>query len=213
MFSQFVKRYLTPFLSGPSCTLQEGCDAPAFPVAVAECTCTTALGGINELYFVPCTETFSQENILDLDWWANLVGDGSSGVATLGRSGLGLGSIAKKSSKTDRLASCRTEQLIQVVWALKFQIKCFDKSSARSTCAKMNEMMLKSGNYLLVARMCDGDDVILPIGVFTPSDFDWTVPDNNEESQVATIELSWKELGFPCTIDVPGLSTILPKLS
>jgi len=201
-----------PYLSGPACTIAEGCDAPDFPVSVAQCNCEIAVGGINELYFVPCTETFSQANLTDLDWWSAMLPDGET-PGTLGRSGLGLGSIAKKSDKKERVGSCRTEQLISVTWAIKFQIKCFDKSSARSTCAKMNELILRSGNYLLVARMCDGDDTILPVGVFSSSDFNWTVPDNNEESQIAEIELSWKELGFPCTLDVAGLSSILPKLA
>lgn len=199
-----------PYLSGPACTIEEGCDGPDFPTSENQCVCEVAVGGINELYFVPCTETFSEVNVLDLDWWTTLT---DTETGTLGRSGLGIGSISRKAVKTEMVASCRVEQLIAITWALKFQIKCFDKSSARSTCAKMNQLILKAQNYLLVARMCDGDDTILPVGVFTTSDFNWTVPDNNEESQVAEVELSWKELGFPCTVDVAGLSAILPKLS
>src|SRR5690606_33332394 len=97
----------------------------------------------------------------------------------LGRSGLGIGSIAKSGQQNERVASCRTEQLISITWSLTFSIKCFDKSSARSTCARMTELINNFNKYLLVARMCDGDNTILPVGVFTTSDFDWTVPDNN----------------------------------
>jgi len=66
-------------------------------------------------------------------------------------------------------------------------------------------------NYILAARMCDGNDTILPIGPFTTSDFNWTVPDNFEEFQSMTVELSWLELGLPVTYDVAGLSAVLPK--
>lgn len=207
----FVKKYLMPYLSGPACTIDGDCAAPDFPTSTTQCFCEVALGGINELYFIPCTETFSESNVLDLDWWADLIGD-TEDPGPLGRSGLGLGSIGKKADKKDRVSSCRTEQLISITWAIKFQIKCFDKSSARSTCAKMNELILRGNKYLVVARMCDGDNTILPVGQFDTSDFNWTVPDNNEESQIAEVELSWKQLGFPCTVDVAGLSGILPKL-
>ena len=90
-------------------------------------------------------------------------------------------------------------------------IKYFDKTSARKTCAVLNEVLTNFSQYLLVARMCDGDEVVLPIGVFTTSDADWTIPDNFEENQSATVELSFIQFGFPCTVDVPGLQAVLPK--
>jgi len=198
-----------PYLSGPACILGT-CDAPVFPTLTAACVCTVATGGINELYFIPCTETLSEANVTDPDWWAALV-DPSTG--TLGRSGLGLGSIGKKNSKSERVGSCRSEQITNITWALKFTIKCFDKTSARVTCAKMTELLTNFSRYLLVARMCDGDEVVLPVGVFTTTDFDWIVPDNFEENQSAVLELSWNQLAFPCTVDVPGLEAVLPKLS
>lgn len=200
-----------PYTSGPGCVILAGCDEPAFPTSTQQCLCETAVGGVNELYFIPCTETFSELNVLDVDWWSDLVGT-TEEPGALGRSGLGLGSIGKKSDKKERVASCRSEQLVSITWALKFQIKCFDKSSARSTCAKMTELITKFSNYFVVARMCDGDNTILPIGAFDTSDFNWIVPDNSEESQVAEVELSWKELAFPCSVDVAGLSAVLPKL-
>jgi hypothetical protein len=208
MFTSLMKRFFMPYLSGPACTIPVGCDAPNFPVSTAQCNCTTAVGGINELYFIPCTEVFSETNVTDVAWWQGLIT-----AAKLGRSGLGLGSIGKKSQKNDRVASCRTEQVTLITWALKYGIKCFDKTSARSTCKKLNELVINAHKYLVVARMCDGDNTILPIGLFDTTDVNWTVPDNNEDNQLAEIELSWKELGFPCTVDVAGLNAILPKLS
>jgi hypothetical protein len=207
MFQKLLIRYLMPYLSGPACTISEGCAEPDFPVSVANCFCTVAVGGLNELYFIPCTEVFSEANVTDVAWWQGLIDDG-----LLGRSGVGLGSIAKLSDVKDRTGSCRTEQVTGITWGATFGIKCFDKTSARSTCAKMNELILNASSYLVVARMCDGDDNILPIGKFDTNDFDWQVPDNVDENQLAQIVLAWKELGFPCTVDVPGLSVVLPKL-
>lgn len=196
-----------PYINGAACILGD-CTQPAFPVTDVSCICEFATGGINELYFIPCTEVMSEANVTDVAWWQAMLT-----ANTLGRSGLGLGSIGKKSTKTDRVSSCRTEQLTSITWALKFTIKCFDKTSARTTCKKMNELINNFNSYLVLARMCDGEDTILPIGNFDTSDFDWTVPDNFEENQSVMFELSWKELTLPCTVDVAGLTAILPKLS
>lgn len=212
MKHNFLKRFFSPYLAGPACSVDQCDGQPTFPQTAASCECNVAAGGINELYFVPCTETFSQANITSTAWWTGLLAGDSLTDPKLGRSGLGLGSIGKKGDKKDRVASCRTEEMTSITWALKFAIKCFDKTSARTTAKKMNELILRSNKWLLVARMCDGEDTILPIGQFNTSDFNWTVPDNSEDNQMAEIELSWKELGFPETIDVAGLSAVLPKL-
>lgn len=207
MFKLF-QRFFMPYISGPACVIGGACDAPAFPVATDQCQCTTAVGGINELYFIPCTQVFSEVNVLDVAWWQAMVTAG-----TLGRSGLGLGSIGKKAQKNDRVGSCRTEQVTGMTWALKYGIKCFDKTSARSTHARVNELVSKGDKYLLVARMCEGDNEILPIGKFDLSDLNWTVPDNFEDNQLVEIELSWKELGLPTPVTVAGLSAVVPKLA
>lgn len=148
----------------------------------------------------------SETNILDVAWWQGLIDDGK-----LGRLGIGLGSIGKKSDKKERVGSCRPEQIVQTTWALKYIIKCMDKTSARTTTEQVDTLITKFNNFLLVARMCDGTDTILPVGTFTTSDFDWIVPDNSEEFQNVTLELSWLQLGLPRTYDVAGLSAVLPK--
>lgn len=203
----FLRKFFFPYLSGAACTLEAGCDEPDFPQTTESCLCTTAAGGINELYFIPCTEVFTEANVTNVAWWQDLVTAG-----TLGKSGLGLGSIGKKSQRNERVASCRTEQLTGITWALRFVIKCMDKTSARSTHAKVNELIAKADKYLLVARMCDGDNDILPVGLFDLSDMNWTVPDNSEESQTVEFEASWKELGLPVPVTVAGLSSVVPKL-
>lgn len=148
----------------------------------------------------------SETNLLDIAWWQGLIDDGN-----LGRMGMGLGSIAKKSDKKERISSCRTEQIVQTTWALKYQIKCMDKTSARTTTEQVDTLITRFNNFLLIARMCDGADTVLPVGIFTTSDFNWNVPDNSEEFQFVEIELSWLQLGLPRTYDVAGLSAVLPK--
>jgi hypothetical protein len=207
----FNKQYFQymPFLSAAAC-LPGVCDngSSVFPTTDAMCVCEVAAGGINEFYYLPCDFIFSEVNLLDVSKWQDLVDDGK-----LGRSGLVIGSLGQKSVKTDKLASCRVEQMTAMVWAIKAVQKCFDKTSARSHCAKNNELIKKFDKYLLVARMCEGDNTILPVGVFTTSAFNWIVPEDSQDNQSTEIEYSWKELGMPCTMDVPGLSAVIPKLS
>ena len=199
-----------PVLTAAACNPSVDCPLVEFPQASAVCQCELSVGGVNDLYFIPCDEVLSEANILDVGWWAGLIG-GSAEESRLGRLGIGLGSIAKKADKKERVSSCRLEQVVQTTWALTYVLKCFDKTSARTTHAQVNALISSFNNFLLVARMCDGTDTILPIGVFTTSDFNWTVPDNAEEYQTITLELSWFELGLPKTYDVAGLSAVLPK--
>lgn len=195
-----------PVLTAAACNPSVDCPLVEFPQSSALCQCDLAVGGVNDLYFIPCTSVMSETNILDVAWWQALVTAG-----TLGRIGIGLGSIAKKSDRKERLGSCRTEQPVQITWALTYVIKCFDKTSERVTTEQISTLITKSSNFLVIARMCDGADTVLPIGLFTTSDVNWTVPDNAEEFQSVSFELSWFELGLPRTYDVPGLSAVVPK--
>lgn len=195
-----------PVMTAAACNPTEACPLIEFPQSSSLCQCDLAVGGVNDLYFIPCSSVMSETNILDVAWWQALVTAG-----TLGRIGIGLGSIAKKSDKKERVGSCKTEQIVQTTWALTYVIKCFDKTSARVTTEQANALITKANNFLLIARMCDGADNVLPIGTFSTSDFNWTVPDNAEEFQNITLELSWPELGLPRTYDVAGLSAVVPK--
>lgn len=199
-----------PLLTAPACNPSVDCPLIEFPQSTAACEGELSVGGINDLYFIPCTETLSEANIMDLGWWSDLIA-ASFPAATLGKLGIGLGSITKKGDKKERTGSCRIEQVVQTTWAITYILKYFDKTSARITNEQVNALITKAGNFQLVARMCEGENTILPIGPFTTSDFNWTVPDNFEEYQSITLELSWVELGLPRTYDVAGLSTVLPK--
>lgn len=200
-----------PLLTAAACNPTVDCPIIVFPQANESCTCTLAVGGVNALYFFPCTAVMSEANILNTGWWDDFVnGSGDLGVALATISG-GLGSIAKKADRKERVSSCRVEQIVSTTWALTYVIKCIDKSSARTTNDQVDALINNMNNFIVAARMCDGEDTILPIGRFTTSDFNWTVPDNFEEFQSISFELSWVELGMPRTYDVAGLSAVLPK--
>jgi len=200
-----------PVLSAAACVPSVACPATPFPVATANCSCTLSTGGVNDLYFIPCDQVMSEVNILDTAWWQTLVDGDSPGSSFLGNLGIGLGSIAKKTDKKERVSSCKVEQLISTTWALKYVLKCFDKSSEKVTHEQLDALINNSGSYLAIARMCDGDNTVLPIGVFTLSDFNWIVPDNFEEVQSVELEIAWFQLGMPKTYDVTGLSAVVPK--
>lgn len=200
-----------PVLSAAACTPTELCPATPFPTATASCRPETSAGGVNDLYFIPCDQEMTESNILNTEWWQALLTSGSGGGSALGNMGLMLGSIGKKSDKKERLGSCKVEQVISTTWALKAVLKAFDKSSEKVTHEQVDALINSPGNYLLIARMCDGDNTVLPIGIFTLSDFNWTVPDNFEELQTIELEVSWVETGLPKTYVVEGLSAVVPK--
>lgn len=200
-----------PVLTAAACVPSALCPATPFPTATALCNPLTSAGGVNDLYFIPCDQVVSETNITDTAWWQSLVTGDSPGSSFLGNIGRGLGSIAKKTDKKERLSSCKIEQVISTTWALKYTLKTFDKSVDKITHEQVNLLISESKNYQLIARMCDGNDTVLPIGPFATSDFNWTVPDNFEEIQSIELELSWVELGLPKTYDVTGLSAVVPK--
>lgn len=200
-----------PVLTAAACTPSVACPATPFPVATASCACTPSVGGVSGLYFIPCSEAMTEVNILDVAWWETLLTSGSGGSSALGNIGRVLGSITKKTDKKQRLSSCNIEQVISTTWALKVVLFCFDKSVEKITHAQINALIANANDYQVIARMCDGENTVLPIGPATLSDFNWIVPDNFEENQSIELEISWNELGFPKTYDVTGLSAVVPK--
>lgn len=179
-----------------------------FPVLPQVCNCDVAEGGISELYFIPCSvpNGFTQANMTDIATWQALVG-----ANNLGRTGEIVGSIAKVSDTKQRTSSCKDERITTMTWGLTAKIYCFDKTSANTTCLQMNELITKHKNYLVVARMCDGENTILPIGRVNLADYNWTVPETYEELQYVEFQLTWKYFGQPCVVEVANLSSVVAK--
>lgn len=201
-----------PVLNAAGCTPSEACPATGFPIATANCTCIPSQSGVNDLYVIPCDQVMSEANITNTGWWEDIVaGLESPGFSSLGNLGKGLGSITKKTDKKDRFGSCEIERVVSTTWALKYVMKCFDKSTEKVTHDQVNTLITAAKNYLLIARMCDGDNTVLPIGPFTLSDFNWIVTDDAQDNQSIELEFSWIELGLPKTYDVAGLSAVVPK--
>lgn len=195
-----------PFLTGAACIANEDCPVPAFPASVGTCTCDFFYGGFADLYFLPCTTDFSQASITDTDTWQAAVT-----AEEVGYMGKGLGSMAKKSDVKQRVSSCKTEDIVSITWAIKYQIKCFDLTSTSAVENKINHIVKYKDQLLLVGRMCQDDERIMPVGQFNVSDLNMTIPDNSEEPSVAEVEFSWKEFGIPKTYIVAGLGEIIPK--
>lgn len=200
-----------PVLTGPGCIPSVACPATPFPTATANCTCIPSQSGVNDIYIIPCDQALTEVNVLDTAFWTALVAGSSPSSSFLGALGIGLGSIAKKSDKKDRFGSCEVERVVNTTWAIKYVLKCFDKSAEKITHQQVNALITGAKNYLLIARMCDGDETVLPVGKFTLSDFNWVVTDDALDPQTVELEFSWLELGLPKTYDVVGLNAIVPK--
>lgn len=195
-----------PVLSAAACVASAACPQEAFPQATANCNPETSAGGVNDVYFVPCTEVLSEANILSTSWWQNLVDEG-----TLGAVGVIVGSIQRGNVRNARVGSCLAEQPVSITWNLLFEIRLIDKTSEKSTNEQVDALIQRFGQFQAVARMCEGDNTVLPIGPFSPTDLNWTVPNNSEEEQVVAVQISWRQLGLPRTYEVSGLSAVVPK--
>jgi hypothetical protein len=195
-----------PVSSLAACVASELCPAQPFPQATANCFPSVSAGGINDLYFVPCTEVLSEANLLNTSWWQNLVDDG-----TLGALGVITGSLARGDVRTVRVGSCQTEQITSIRWIITAEIRLIDKSSEKITHEQADALISSFGQYQAIARMCEGDNDVLPVGAFTTTEVNYVVPPNFEEEQVITVVISWFQLGVPRPYTVAGLSAIVPK--
>lgn len=195
-----------PVSALPACVADNPCGDVTFPQAVANCNPEISAGGVNDVYVIPCDATMSETNILDTAWWQGLIDDGE--LAAIGPM---IGSIARGNVRNVRVASCQVEQPVSITWLLTVNLRLIDKTSAKSTHDQIDALLTQFGRFQVLARMCDGDNTVLPIGAFTTSEINWVVPDNFEEEQVVTFVIAWKQLGLPRTYSVSGLSAIVPK--
>lgn len=195
-----------PVLIGPACLTGVDCPVVIFPRNPNACQRSFRKGGVNDLYFIPCSETLSEANITSLTWWQGLLTD-----EKFGNVGVGLGSIARESVSTEKVGSETIDELTGMKWGLTYTIKNFDKTSADVTKDQMDKLIKKFPSFLLIARMSDGDDTVLPVGAFVTTDFNWTVPEDSNNLQTIQIKLVWDEIGLPKQYAVAGLSAVIPK--
>jgi hypothetical protein len=173
------------------------------------CDCTTWSGRLNDLYFIECDQVPSESNYLDTAYWQGLVDNDK--IFNLG---VGIGSYGQKNITTFDKGGCGSASVEQIEWQLTYQVYCIDKSTQFWN-HEFADTIVKGAmkHYNLVARYCDGDNMILPIGKVNLSSFDSALPASTEEFMSFTYEFSWKGLYVPAPLDVPGLSSVLPKAS
>lgn len=195
-----------PVLIGPACLTGTNCPVVLFPKNPDACARSMRKGGVNDLYFIPCSEVLSEVNLLDIAWWQGLLT-----ANKVGNIGIGLGSIARESIQTEKVGSESLPEPVNMSWGITYTIKNFDKTSADVTKEQMDKLLTRFPSFILVARMSDGDDTVLPIGNYTPADFNWTVPEDALQVQSIQFKLTWYEFGLPKQYTVAGLNAILPK--
>jgi hypothetical protein len=162
---------------------------------------------LNDLYFIECSETINETNLLDTAWWQALVDNNK--IFNLG---IGIGSYGQKNITTFDKGGCGSASVEQIEWALSYQVFCIDKSTQYWN-HEFAETIVKGAlkHYNVVARYCDGTDVILPIGKVDLSSFNNELPASTEEFMSFQYEFSWKGLTVPTPLTVTGLSSVLPK--
>lgn len=186
------------------------CNVTTLPTKSAStCECTTWSGRLNDLYFIECSETISEANLLDTAWWQSVIDNNK--IFNLG---VGIGNYGQKNITTFDKGGCGSPSVEQIEWSLTYQVYCVDKTSSFYN-HEFADTLLKGAlkHYNLVARYCDGDNVILPIGKVDLSSFDSALPASTEEFMSFTYEFSWKGLYVPIPMIVTGLNTVLPKAS
>ncbi len=191
-------------ISGCECTVTT---LPTKPTD--KCECDTVTGRINDLYFIECSETISEANLLDTAWWQSLIDDDK--IFNLGK---GVGGYGQSAVTTFDAGGCIGESVQNIKWQLDYKVYCIDKASTFWN-HEFAEVLLQGGlkNYNVIARYCGLDDTILPIGRVELSNFNNLLPESTDEFMSFEYSFSWKKLGVPVPLIVTGLSAVLPKAS
>ena len=191
------------------------CSSVELPALTASCACDTWKGRINDLYFVDCSLELTKANLLDTAWWTAAVNAGK-----IKKIGVGIGGYQKDEVTTFDAGGCGDATVEQIKWALNYQVFCIDQTSGGSTdypegyyTHEFANALINGAlaNYNLIARYCDGDEVIVPIGKVDLADFDNILPTATTEFMSFTYKFTWKSLKVPHPVTVPGLNAILPK--
>jgi hypothetical protein len=184
------------------------CTLVTLPTIGADnCQCNTWTGRINDIYLIECTQAINATNLVDTTWWQALID--SDKIRNLG---VGIGSYGQSAITTFDAGGCGTATVEQIEWKLDYQIFCIDQSASYYTHEFISALIGGAlRNYNLVARFCDGDNVILPIGKVNLSSFDNSLPASTTEFMSFTLQFGWKSMVVPTPLTVAGLSAVLPK--
>jgi hypothetical protein len=183
------------------------CSSATLPALTASCACDTWKGRINDLYFVDCSLELTAANLVDVDFWQSAVDDGK-----IRKVGVGIGGYQKDEVTTFDAGGCGDATVEEIKWALNYQVFCVDQSTSYQTHEFANGLINGAlANYNLVARYCDGSDVIVPIGKVDLADFDNILPTATTEFMSFSYKFTWKSLTVPHPVTVPGLSAVISK--
>jgi len=168
-------------------------------------------GRINELLFVECSTAIDSAWMLDLsNWTANFVTSGFTGRRTL----KGIGDFQKVAvNAVDLGDSCGLASIVgaPITYEVKFKQLIIEKESGDFKTHVFYDELQKGAikNYKVFMRGCEDGDMLYPIGVTALTDFNFVVPENNNEASYFNIALQWKQKGVPMPIRIPGLSTVI----
>lgn len=188
------------------------CPAVQLPQPPVDCKEEVFSGRVSDVLFVPCSEAFTEANLSNPAWWAGL----TTGVNPLLRTfGKGMGSIEKSAEqKIDKGGCSPFEELRSIDYVLKYRKVIVDKTNQFTTHAFANKL-LQGGwkHYNLAVRVCDNQDMIIPIGRVTLSMVDNPLPESRSEDMDFKVEFLFrpKTISVPTPILVPGISLVLPS--
>jgi len=184
------------------------CATAVLPSRVASaCECKPWSGRLNDLYFIDCSLTVNETNLLDLNWW-----DAGIDAGKIFNMGVGIGGYKKKGATTFDAGGCYGTTVEQVEWSLTYELYCVDKSSVHYTHSFASKLLNGAmKNYNLIARYCDGENTILPIGKVVMADMDNELPTDTTGFMKFSYEFTWRAMDIPTPLEVAGLSSVLAK--
>lgn len=208
-------------LCSPSCG--NSTEAPRFP---AGCLFETRKGGIPNFIFLNCTARFAGDGettvtltdpngvnfqvgkITDSTSWAALV---QHGMARL--SPEGIGEKPESTYTTQRLSSCRPEEIASETHAINLQSFQMDEDNFYDH-TYWKKVRTNYSKYRVVYWDCAKNlyysgDVEDPGFEFSPTRLGYTIPNNNNENAFYQANLSFIHEGDPTPIFIPGLPEAL----
>lgn len=167
-------------------------------------------GRILDLYFIPCEEEITESNLLDIDWWSDLV---ALPTPLLRRFGMGVGTYTQAEALKIDGGGCVGEEIIEMEWELTYNITKMDLSEDFTTHEFVNALANGAlNNYNVIGRYCKPEDTILLMGRTKLEAVNNTHPSGLKEFQNFELKFRWTPNNntVPQPFRVPGLSAIIP---